>query len=376
MWLVIAACGQPMAKPVVAPPVIPGDPPAPRPVPVIDAAQVSDDEKLAAIQKAMNDLSPASQQCWAAVAAVRFDVEGELAAQIDIGPPNHVTYVHDTTKSPKLAACLAQLLEAYPWAPPLRGQAIQLPFKFSAPDGQSVIDRRLVPFAGQGNVSVAVALDENNSGNPAASIFEVAIAAGGTTGMRTATRAEVWMALDGDVEISAPGLKATKLSLAYVPAGGARELRALGKDAHLVVVVTPGGPEGAARAGALPTPELTAIRSAPAKPRILDTPIHPKGHAEGHAEGHEIYLETGPMSVSLATIPKGTIIPVHVHANETELLVFLAGSGMLLVNGVTLPITETSVVQIPPNTKHAFTASSDVRALQIYTPPGPEQRWK
>jgi quercetin dioxygenase-like cupin family protein len=361
--LMIAACGQPAAKAVVA-----MSPPVPVDAVTIDAPPVSDDEKLAAIQKAMNDLSPASQECWAAVAAVRFDVEGELAAQIDIGPPNHVTYVRDTTKSPKLAACMSQLLEAYPWAPPLRGSAIQLPFKFSAPDGQSVIDRRLVPFAGQGKVSVAVALDENNSGNPAASIFEVAIAAGGTTGMRTATRAEVWMAIDGDVEISAPALKATKLALAYVPAGGARELEAIGKDAHLVVVVTPGGPEGTARAGALPTPELTAIRSAPVKPQILATPVH--------AKGHEIYLETGPMSVSLATIPKGTAIPEHVHAKETELLVFLAGTGTMRINGVTIPITETSVVQVPPNTKHAFTATSDVRALQIYTPPGPEQRWK
>lgn len=355
--LAIAACGQPVAKVVIAPPVIP-----------IDASSVSDDEKLAAIQKAMNDLSPASQQCWAVVAAVRFDIEGELAARIDIGPPNHVTYVRDTTKSPKLAACLSQLLEAYPWAPPLRGQAIQLPFKFSAPDGQSVIDRRLVPFAGQGKVSVAVALDENNSGNPAASIFEVAIAAGGTTGMRTATRAEVWMTIDGDVEISAPALKPTKLSLAYVPAGGARELEAIGKDAHLIVVVTPGGPEGTARAGALPTPELASIRGAPIKPQLLDSPVHGKGH--------EIYLETGPMSVALAMIPKGTVITERVHAKETELLVFLAGSGMMVVNGVTIPITETSVVQVPPKTKHAFTATSDVRALQIYTPPGPEQRWK
>ena len=186
--------------------------------------------------------------------------------------------------------------------------------------------------------------------------------------MRTATRAEVWMTLDGDVEISAPALQTTKLAFAYVPAGGAREIKAIGTDAHLVVVVTPGGPEGTARAGALPTPELTTIRSAPVKPQLLDKPVHGKGH--------EIYLETGPMSVALATIPNGTAIPEHVHAKETELLFFLAGSGTMRINGVTIPITETSVVQVPPNTKHAFTATSDVRALQIYTPPGPEQRWK
>jgi hypothetical protein len=34
------------------------------------------------------------------------------------------------------------------------------------------------------------------------------------------------------------------------------------------------------------------------------------------------------------------------------------------------------VVQIPPNTPHAFTASAAVRAVQVYTPAGPEQRFK
>jgi quercetin dioxygenase-like cupin family protein len=37
----------------------------------------------------------------------------------------------------------------------------------------------------------------------------------------------------------------------------------------------------------------------------------------------------------------------------------------------------TSVIQIPPNTKHAFAAgSSKVRGVQLYTPAGPEQRFK
>jgi quercetin dioxygenase-like cupin family protein len=39
-------------------------------------------------------------------------------------------------------------------------------------------------------------------------------------------------------------------------------------------------------------------------------------------------------------------------------------------------VTPTSVIQIPPNTKHAFAATAAVRALQVYTPAGPEQRFK
>jgi quercetin dioxygenase-like cupin family protein len=34
------------------------------------------------------------------------------------------------------------------------------------------------------------------------------------------------------------------------------------------------------------------------------------------------------------------------------------------------------VVQIPPNTKHAYAGKAESFALQIYTPAGPEQRFK
>jgi quercetin dioxygenase-like cupin family protein len=50
--------------------------------------------------------------------------------------------------------------------------------------------------------------------------------------------------------------------------------------------------------------------------------------------------------------------------------------GTLTVAGVAQDVTDHAVVQIPPNTKHAYTAKVDGFALQIYTPAGPEQRFK
>jgi quercetin dioxygenase-like cupin family protein len=76
------------------------------------------------------------------------------------------------------------------------------------------------------------------------------------------------------------------------------------------------------------------------------------------------------------SLPAGTKVPEHVHAGETELWYMLAGAGTLTVNGVDLPVAATSVVQIPKNTRHAFAVTADCRALQIYTPAGPEQRFK
>ena len=97
----------------------------------------SEDERLAAIQKAMNELRGASQECWAAAATERFDIEGELTFQIAISAGGaQASAVHDTARNTRLTTCVGKLLSAYPWAPPLRGQTIQLPFKFRAPDGQ------------------------------------------------------------------------------------------------------------------------------------------------------------------------------------------------------------------------------------------------
>ena len=61
---------------------------------------------------------------------------------------------------------------------------------------------------------------------------------------------------------------------------------------------------------------------------------------------------------------------------STELLYLLAGGGTMTVAGVDLAVTPTSAVQVPRNTPHAFTATSSVRAVQIYVPGGPEQRFK
>ena len=350
------------------------------PAAVGDAPEASEDERLAAIQKAMNELRGAAQECWAAAATERFDIDGELTFQIAIAAGKaQATAVHDTARNARLATCVTQLLAAYPWAPPLRGQTIQLPFKFRAPDGQNTIDRALVAWNGQGSgqarVSVAVLLDENNTGNDAASMFELAIAAGASTGLRRADRAELWYFLGaGQVGFAGARRAVASGDMMYAPKGAAREVAAATEDLHAVVVVVPGGREGAARGGALPTPEATGAAAGAAAGAAGPVPvILPAAGAKsfGPATIHDKTL-----AASLIALPANTKVAEHMHANETELWYMLAGAGTLTVNGVDLPIAPTSVVQIPKNAKHAFVVTTDCRALQIFTPAGPEQRFK
>jgi quercetin dioxygenase-like cupin family protein len=355
----------------------PAAPLAAAPAAPADAAEASQEERLAAIQKAMNELDEAAQQCWAVAATERFDIEGEVTLQIDIAAGRaQASVVHDTARNAKLSACLVQLMAGYRWAPPLYGQAIQLPFKFRAPDGQSTIDRALVAWHGQGKVSVAVLLDENNSGNDAASMFELAIAGGGTTGLRRADRAELWyFAAAGEVRWPGGSRAVAAGDMMYVPRGAVRELAAAA-DLHAMVAVVPGGREGAARGGALPTPEAAATSpgdgsASHTRPLVILPASAARRAGSALIFGDAAAIPDRMLSAAIVTVAAGEALPEHVHAGETELWYVLAGAGTLTVNGVVLPVTATSVVQIPKNTKHAFTATSELRAVQLFTPAGP-----
>jgi quercetin dioxygenase-like cupin family protein len=349
-------------------------------------AAVSQEETLAAIQKAMNELAPAAQQCWAAAATERFDIAGSMKVRLTIGGPSvRLDRVADTTGSDVLWACMTKLLLGYPWPPPLYGQSIELPFAFKAPaGGQSIVDRRLVSWHGQGKVSVAVLLDAVNSGNPGASLLEVALAAGGSTGRRSADRAEIWYFLGPAKLTMIVGARGSNLDvraervaegdMLFVPKDAAREIAALDTDVHAVVAIVPGGPEGAARAGALPTREASLAYSGSAPLLLRQSVARTYGPAT-------IYLDDSvangtPLAASVLELPAGAKVPAHVHGKENELLYVLTGRGVMTVAGTDVVVSPTSVIQIPQGTEHAFAATEPVRAVQIYTPAGPEQRFK
>jgi quercetin dioxygenase-like cupin family protein len=344
--LVLAACG-PQAAPVT--------PPQPRAIDagVADASEASVEERLAAIQKAMTDLDPVAHQCWAVVAAERFDIEGAFEARIDIpagAGDAHVETVTDTTRTPKLTACMSKVLAAYPWAPPLHGQTIQLPFKFRAPDQQNVIDRALVPAHEQGKISIAVLIDSANTGSEAASMLDVTIAPGGTTGMRYADRPEVWYFRDA---ATVSGKPVAAGDLMFVPKDGAREVAATGKDAvHAVLVMVPGGREGVARAGALPTKEFTNIKVATVGPTVFANPTG--------------MIQAGAISAGIHDLPPNVQAE---HVVDTDKLFYvLDGAGTVTINGNAQAFGPTSVLQIPAGAKRAFTMSSHFLALELAIP--------
>jgi mannose-6-phosphate isomerase-like protein (cupin superfamily) len=71
-------------------------------------------------------------------------------------------------------------------------------------------------------------------------------------------------------------------------------------------------------------------------------------------------------------------VPEHVHDTSTEILIAVEASGTLIVDGKAQHLGNRQVVVIPPGAKHSFVpdAGTKLVAFQVYTPPGPEERFK
>ena len=95
----------------------------------------------------------ASQQCWAVAATERFDIEGEVTAQIDIGAARaHATSSATRRSNAKLAACVVAAARAYAGRRRCTARRSSCRSSSSAPDGPER-DRspaRAVRGAGQG----------------------------------------------------------------------------------------------------------------------------------------------------------------------------------------------------------------------------------
>jgi quercetin dioxygenase-like cupin family protein len=350
-----------------------------------DAAPISDEVRIAAIQHAMNQLAPVANQCWAAGAVDDYLLKGTLRLEIEpsAGGAARVVVTMNTTDDAVVADCMTKVAAAYAWPKELAGEVFELPFTFDAPDGQYVIDRRLVPVNGQAGVGVAVLIDNRNTNNPAASMFEVAIAGGKTLALAKTTRHEVWYVVEGGATLAGPTAGRIAMGDALdVPAGAYRGLTADGGGLRAMVVAVPGGNEGTARAGALGGE--TVFGDLPQKPKPIGPRIVRRDQAKPYAgpkRAATLYLDPnggGPKDISLGvlSLEAGAAVPPHVHAKETEMLYVLAGKGTMTVAGVTLSIESTSVVQVPANVEHAATMTDATTAIQIYTPAGPEQRFK
>lgn len=342
-----------------------------------DPDEAPQEERIAAVEHAMNELAPVANQCWAVAASDDFKLAGTIRALVTIGHGGaRVELTEDQPGDALLAECLTRVLEAYPWAAPLDGQTIELPFRFTAPAMQNLIDRRMVAHHAQAGLDVAVLLDEKNSGNPAVGLLDVRAEAGRGVGPRRPDRDELWvLTAPATVVIGKARTPLVAGDVVAVPRGASLELVATaGAPIAATVALVPGGALGVARAGALPELLPSQVPARPPVARVVAAASAKRYPRTGGAT--TLLIEQGPASLGILEADAGAVVPPHVHAKETEVLYLLAGGGTMTIGGVAIAVEPTAVIQIPAGVEHSFTATAATRALQLYSPPGPEQRFK
>lgn len=75
----------------------------------------------------------------------------------------------------------------------------------------------------------------------------------------------------------------------------------------------------------------------------------------------------------------GSTVPEHTHDRSAELLYILSGTGTMTLGDRTFEVKPGMAIYIPAGMKHSLKVETKIeplRAVQVYTPGGPEQRFK
>lgn len=131
------------------------------------------------------------------------------------------------------------------------------------------------------------------------------------------------------------------------------------------VVVTPAGP------APVPVPY-------PALRRGADRPAYPIAGGKGTATILFDQASGSPdTAMTVLVLKPGAAVPTHTHDQSAELLYVIEGQASMTLEGETLTLGPGDAVRIPKGKRHDAKIIGDkpFRALQVYAPAGPEQRF-
>ena len=188
---------------------------------------------------------------------------------------------------------------------------------------------------------------------------------------------------DGEVSIKASDIEGKQKRLwrwnaARVPGLGAMvECKEPTRAIFVLVANTPGGTLGQAAAQG-----KVAWTKRPAPVTSVEIDRQPDLAWGGGAYHARLGFEDGSASLESLVASKSAPVAQHVHDREWEILAILSGDGTLArtVGGREddTPIAAGTFASIAPGVPHAYrpAGTSPLVAVQLYLPPGPEQRFK
>jgi mannose-6-phosphate isomerase-like protein (cupin superfamily) len=351
-------------------------------------------EQIAAIERAINRERDAVYECYAMASADDYRVQGSVVLALVIeqsGKAAKVDVLEDSAGNERLKNCLVSLWRGYRW-PALfsPGDQIQLPpFEFVAPAAQyTVRTSHVQPRALAGRAGTArPLLHQKNSGNSDAALTLLEI--GGEIPTHAHAVSELLYVLAGSGELigEIAGAKAGALEpgmAVYLAAGVAHRLRSGGKQPLLLLqLIAPAGAEADAQTDTYAAERVKRGGRTARHPQLRATAAGEKfalagGGGEVIIVIDEKSMPGTPASLNAVTIQPSGAVPRHLHAESSEFLYLLEGSGELTVGSKRLAVRSGDAVQIPRSLEHSFTpaAGPPVKAVQFYAPPGPEQRFR
>lgn len=123
-----------------------------------------------------------------------------------------------------------------------------------------------------------------------------------------------------------------------------------------------------------------AVRDRPAEERVVvkASKAPELTWAKGTMHAHlDVEKDVSP-DVYLGRLSGTASVPEHTHDGSWEILLAIDAAGTFTLDGVPKRLGARQVVLVPPGVKHAWSPDpgSTLTAVQLYAPPGPEQRFR
>jgi len=122
-----------------------------------------------------------------------------------------------------------------------------------------------------------------------------------------------------------------------------------------------------------------------ASPAVIERQSQPvRVIADGKGGARILLDETTAPSLKEAAMTElvllpGAVVAEHAHDVSAELLYVLEGHGVMTLGERTFEVKPGMAIYIPAGMKHSLRVDTKIepmRAIQVYTPGGPEQRFK
>jgi quercetin dioxygenase-like cupin family protein len=375
-----------------------------------------------AIERALQKHGPEVHRCFETALADRLDVAGELELEVDVGAGGKVTAARllppkTGSAPPALARCVEDSARHFVIAGIEPGASVVLPFSFQGQAEQFAVKAADAPDHGPrppgtktstglprpAPFAVKILIDPVNTRAPKAALTLLTVSPKNRVAMhRHPNSAKALYLLSGRARLlGASGFTPLALNpgaAVFVPAGYpiALETTAAKDAAVFLQIFVPPGPERVYRdpTDAEARASFEVVRdptraTAPAgvAPVLVDAataPAHNVGSPGGGPKfSARILLDekaTGSPALGLSVVdfPPGFEVPRHAHEGSSEVLFIEEGAGTLEVGSEKVPYEAKTALYLPAGQPHAakMSPAGPTRAIQIYAPAGPEQRFR